>query len=248
VDSSGYISENLRGWAQDGQPNILSASNARKTGEDPNKWVYDNIHDSYPLFGQLDDVADFDAIPVNLTSDDEPLFYEVGKTVINAASKAVVVCGSVGEVANEPVKGDGFQYPFTFFQDDFDVASDMYLQRHTVWGYTALKAPDQLRQRVAWALSQICVVGFMRLDDGNTEAVLQYYDIFVRHAFGSYRDILKQVAFSEPMGTFLSSKWNKSHQYSKTFDGVDAYPDENFAREVRVVCFQSATDARRFSP
>jgi hypothetical protein len=65
----------------------------------------------------------------------------------------------------------------------------------------------------------------------NTEATLQYYDIFVRNAFGSYRDILKQVAFSPKMGEMLSSINNKSYQYLAD-RGNPAYPDENFAREI----------------
>ena len=31
-----------------------------------------------------------------------------------------------------------------------------------------------------------------------------YYDIFARHAFGSYRDILREVAFNPIMGRFLT--------------------------------------------
>eukprot|EP00966_Prymnesium_polylepis_P028261 653959-Prymnesium_polylepis.3 len=69
-----------------------------------------------------------------------------------------------------------------------------------VWFSVALEAPDQLRQRVAWALSQILVTG----EDGvgktrETEVWANYYDIFVRHAFGSYIDVLREVAYSPMM-------------------------------------------------
>jgi len=229
VDSTGYITQNLRGWAEGGNANILAASNIGTIGQDPNKWVYDNIN-SFPRVGQLDDVVKFSTLPTNLNT--QATIDAVGKTVSNAAQESVVVCGSVGEVANQPSKGEGFQYPWDHYKNILDVAFDMDKQRHTVWAYLALTAPDQLRQRMAWALSQICVVGFGTLDDGNADSVLQYYDIFVRHAFGSYRDILKKVAFSESMGNFLSSRDNKSYQYSKS-QNMDAFPDENFAREVR---------------
>lgn len=73
-----------------------------------------------------------------------------------------------------PSKGEGFQYAWKDFKDDLDVAADMQEQRHTVWAYLALTAPDQLRQRMAWALSQICVVGAEQVNDQNTEWVLQY--------------------------------------------------------------------------
>jgi uncharacterized protein (DUF1800 family) len=96
----------------------------------------------------------------------------------------------------------------------------------------ALFADDQLRQRMAWALSQILVISPSLLADPfNTEATLQYYDIFVRNAFGSYRDILKQVAFSPRMGDMLTYIGGESWQFS--FDrGNPTFPDENFAREI----------------
>jgi hypothetical protein len=49
---------------------------------------------------------------------------------------------------------------------------------------------------VAWALSQIWVVNedpIYRKKPGN-EHFFAYYDIFVRHAFGNYKDILKEVS------------------------------------------------------
>ena len=96
----------------------------------------------------------------------------------------------------------------------------------------ALTAEDQLRQRMAWALSQILVISPTLLRDReSSEATLQYYDIFVRNAFGNYRDILKQVAYSPLMGEMLSFTANKSYQYLAD-NGTPAYPDENFAREI----------------
>lgn len=44
---------------------------------------------------------------------------------------------------------------------------------------------------------------------GQTEGFLSYYDIFVRNAFGNYRDILREVSYSSYMAetlTFLASK------------------------------------------
>ena len=85
---------------------------------------------------------------------------------------------------------------------------------------------------MAFALSQILAISNTGTNDRiNTEPTLQYYDIFVRNAFGSYRDVLKQVAFSHSMGAMLSSVDNKSYQYLDD-RGTPAYPDENFAREI----------------
>ena len=49
-----------------------------------------------------------------------------------------------------------------------------------------------------------------------------YYDIFVRHAFGSLRDVMQEVAYSPMMAGYLTFLQNKAIAY----DG--SYPDENF--------------------
>lgn len=62
-----------------------------------------------------------------------------------------------------------------------------------VWTNVALTANDQLRQRVAWALAQIVTLGKGGVERfGENEPFLNYYDIFVRNAFGNYRNILRE--------------------------------------------------------
>lgn len=90
-----------------------------------------------------------------------------------------------------------------------------------------LTAPDQLRQRVAWALAQIFTIGesgVSKTDEPEPWAV--YYDIFVRHAFGNIRDILKEVTFNPMMAKYLTYDENKAFGFAGTF------PDENYAREI----------------
>jgi Protein of unknown function (DUF1800) len=234
VDQGNFISSNFRNWQKGSDPYVLTLSYLTAAGMDASKWLYDTIHATFPLLpGHLDDVIKFDTLPAAVAT--QAVRGALSQVLTNSAANGVVVCGSVGEIANAPLRGEGFQYAWDHYKDTLDVSFDMDEQRHTVWAYIALTAPDQLRQRMAWALSQICVIGFGSLEDANTEAVLQYYDIFVRGAFGSYRDILKKVAFSEAMGVFLSSKENKSFQFSQS-QRIEAFPDENFAREVRE-CF-----------
>ena len=97
-----------------------------------------------------------------------------------------------------------------------------------VWYEAAIKGEDQLRQRVAWALSQYFVVGEEGSNHPNTtERWVNYYDIFVRHAFGNFRDILEEVTWSPHMGYYLSHMENQKANPSK-----GTFPDENFAREV----------------
>lgn len=68
---------------------------------------------------------------------------------------AVVVCGSPNEAGN----GENRQGIFDFIGSPttkFD--TDHGNQKKNVWTMIALESSDQLRQRVAWALSQILVI------------------------------------------------------------------------------------------
>ena len=106
------------------------------------------------------------------------------------------------------------------------IHNDLRQGKNMVWTAVALFGDDQLRQRVAWALAQIFVISDTSMKWNEIETWHVYYDIFVRHAFGSFGDVLTEVAYSPMMAhylTFLDSK-------SLSFDG--SWPDENFAREV----------------
>jgi uncharacterized protein (DUF1800 family) len=56
---------------------------------------------------------------------------------------------------------------------------------------------------------------------------MDYYDILVRHAFGNYYDILREVTFHPVMGRYLSHVGNQ-----KARPELNLYPDENYAREI----------------
>lgn len=100
--------------------------------------------------------------------------------------------------------------------------------KKVVWFEAAINAEDQLRQRVAWALSQYFVVGEPGSNHPNTtERYINFYDIFVRGAFGNFRDILSEVTWSPHMGYYLSYIENRKANVSQ-----GTFPDENFAREV----------------
>ncbi|SMF95766.1 Uncharacterized conserved protein, DUF1800 family [Methylomagnum ishizawai] len=98
--------------------------------------------------------------------------------------------------------------------------------RMEVWWRLAVRAPDQLRQRVAFALSEIFVVS-ERNSGIPQNALAVYYDVLVRNAFGNFRDILERVTLSPAMGRFLSMLGN---QKPDPLLGIRA--DENYAREV----------------
>jgi uncharacterized protein (DUF1800 family) len=95
------------------------------------------------------------------------------------------------------------------------------------WAF-ALVGQDQLRQRVAFALSQIFVVSGADGCGGNIpRATANYYDMLVQNAFGSYRELLEKVSLHPIMGCYLSSLKN---QRENSLTG--RVPDENFAREI----------------
>ena len=97
---------------------------------------------------------------------------------------------------------------------------------------TQVRFPDQIRQRVAYALSQIIIASqsndnFFR-DRG--EALSYYYDLLLKHAFGNYGDLLYDVSLSPTMATFLTYANNEKEH--TTTDGVKVLPDENYGREI----------------
>ena len=106
--------------------------------------------------------------------------------------------------------------------------------RYAVGGIDPLTMPpginshdDQLRQRVAFALSEIFVVS-----DANgglnqqPYALASFYDVLVRNAFGNYRDLLEQVTLHPAMGVYLSMLRNRKPDAASNIS-----PDENYARE-----------------
>jgi uncharacterized protein (DUF1800 family) len=96
---------------------------------------------------------------------------------------------------------------------------------NTFWNQ-ASTAPDQLRQRLAFALSQIFVVS---LQDSTVaeypRGVASYLDMLGRNAFGNYRDLLEGVTLHPMMGLYLSHLRNQKESGNRV-------PDQNYAREV----------------
>ncbi len=106
-------------------------------------------------------------------------------------------------------------------------------QRAGLWNKIAITAEDQLRQRMAFALSEIFVVSdqnkFLEI---RQTLVAEYYDLLVRGAFGNYRDLLEQVTRSPAMGYYLSHLRNRKKELVAPTTDTYVTPDENFAREV----------------
>ncbi|MHA7872085.1 MAG: DUF1800 family protein, partial [Hyphococcus sp.] len=92
----------------------------------------------------------------------------------------------------------------------------------------AVSGEDQMRQRMAFALSQILVISTAADELAFfPEAVAYYQDILVRNAFGNYRDLLEEVTYSPAMGYYLTYLQNQ-----KGDPATGRVPDENYAREI----------------
>lgn len=115
--------------------------------------------------------------------------------------------------------------------DDPSIKKPLPGNQTKCWHTYALYAPDQLRRRYAFALSEILVIND---DDGLYEkyvGVSQFEDMLKNGCTGSFRALLEGVATHPTMGVFLSHLRNQKARYDANGDLI-SLPDENFAREV----------------
>lgn len=106
------------------------------------------------------------------------------------------------------------------------------------WWKYSITGQDQLRQRLAFALSEIMVVSWAN-DSGplafNGRILADYYDQLVDYCLptagltdsGNFRGILKQVTLTPAMGLYLDMRANQ-----KGDDSTGLHPNENYAREI----------------
>ena len=124
------------------------------------------------------------------------------RTATAAEKAAAVAAGELADLNN---------YPLSY--------------RQRAWFAIVLSAPDQLRQRVAFALSQILVVSDATANNSQTEPLAHYNDLLANHAFGNFRTLLEEATLSPVMGLYLSHLRNAKATTTTN-------PDENYAREV----------------
>ena len=98
----------------------------------------------------------------------------------------------------------------------------------TIWR-KMLSAPDTLRQRITFALSEIFVIGIDGLVGGGWKQfnAAAWVDMLEAAAFGSHRAWLQQMSVSGAMGDFLTFRGS-----AKEDPVSGALPDENYAREL----------------
>ncbi len=86
---------------------------------------------------------------------------------------------------------------------------------------------DGLRQKIAFALSQIFVISINGTIGDKGFGISSYYDVLYNGAFGNFRDLLYNITLHPLMGVYLS------HFKNEKADPVEGtLPDENYAREI----------------
>ena len=104
---------------------------------------------------------------------------------------------------------------------------ELQQDRVDIWFRNALHGEDQLRQRVAFALSEIMVVSQLGTLNNQPYGLASYYDMLAQNAFGNYRDLIEDVTLHPAMGVYLSMLGNE-----KPDPVNNIRPDENYAREL----------------
>lgn len=113
--------------------------------------------------------------------------------------------------------GDSLDFPSLPTSEHFDYA----------WWQINMTNDDLLRQRVAFALSEIFVISFKSNLGGYGEGVASYYDMLADNSFRNFKDLMTDVSLHPCMGVFLTHLNNPKSNPTKF-----VYPDQNFAREM----------------
>jgi uncharacterized protein (DUF1800 family) len=101
--------------------------------------------------------------------------------------------------------------------------------RQAAWWKISITGQDQLRQRVAFALSELFVTSDVASELADQpDGLATYYDLLANDAFGNFRQLLQDVTLSPAMGSYLNVLRNAAANPAK---GTSA--DENYAREVQ---------------
>lgn len=108
------------------------------------------------------------------------------------------------------------QFPFQLQPDRVDV-----------WFRNVVNGNDQLRQRVAFALSEFMVVSQLGALRNLPFALADYHDLLAINAFSNYRTLMAEVTLHPAMGVYLSMLGNE-----KPDAALNIRPDENYAREL----------------
>jgi uncharacterized protein (DUF1800 family) len=119
------------------------------------------------------------------------------------------------------------QAAFLSLTNPAQMIGSLNADRQEIWFRNSIRGPDQLRQRVAFALSEIMVVSQQSTLQNMPHALADYYDLLARSAFGDFRQLMQDVTLHPAMGVYLNMLGNQKPDVSRNIR-----PDENYAREL----------------
>ena len=96
------------------------------------------------------------------------------------------------------------------------------------WWKNSITAPDQLRQRVAFALSETVVISSSGGLEDESHGLTAYYDTLLDNGFGNFGTLLKAVTLTPTMGIYLDMRANDKPNLA-----AGLHPNENYAREIQ---------------
>ena len=112
----------------------------------------------------------------------------------------------------DPFKGEFF----------FPQAADFMIWKQLI------SSPDQMRMRMALALSEMFVVSTDALDAFWPGSFMgAYWDVLTKNAFGNFRNLLEDVTLNPAMGRYLNMLGSLKEDAA-----TGRLPDENYAREI----------------
>lgn len=166
--------------------------------------------------------------PVTLTkAEANQLLNQATFGASDAEANIVISMGREGWIDDQLQKPASLQLPHVQSVPPPQFSFQLHPDRVDIWFRNALHGDDQLRQRVAFALSEILVTSDRGALVNLPFALTDYYDILSRNAFANYRDLIEEVTLHPAMGVYLSMLGNE-----KPNPALNIRPDENYAREL----------------
>ena len=144
-----------------------------------------------------------------------------------AQAQQVIAMGIEGWIDDQMQKPASLQLPYLRSLPRPQFLFQLQPDRVDIWFRNVMNEEDQLRQRVAFALSEILVVSQVGSLNNATYSLADFYDQLALHAFGNYRDLMEVVTLHPSMGVYLSMLGNQ-----KPNPTLNIRPDENYAREL----------------
>jgi uncharacterized protein (DUF1800 family) len=130
----------------------------------------------------------------------------------------------VAQVGKEAFLEEQFALPPSPYPAELEQSTDINVITDQFYR-NALQGEDQLRQRVAFALSQIWVVSAVTVN--RLPAMVPFIRMLHENAFGNVRDLLEKVTLDPAMGEFLDMVNNRRADPAR-----GTLPNENYAREL----------------